>query len=171
MSKFCLQCDDGTKLKLQTKDVTVEARGESCVVPKVTGWHCPVRGDIEFTDSDSSDRVWKGIEAMGEKVKAREAALLAHVRKRLKLTQKQAAELTGGGHNAFSRYERGEAMPMRAVVNFSRYWTSTRSWLRSWLESSAHGYPLRKFENAMWIDNILAALISREELSHATHNH
>ena len=28
MSKFCLQCDDGTKLKLQTKNVTVEARGE-----------------------------------------------------------------------------------------------------------------------------------------------
>jgi len=44
MSKFCLQCDDGTKLKLQTKDVTVKARGESCVVPKVTGWHCPVCG-------------------------------------------------------------------------------------------------------------------------------
>jgi len=111
MSKFCLQCDDGTKLKLQTKDVTVEARGESCVVPKVTG------GDIEFTDNDSSDRVWKGIEAMGEKAKARDAALLAHARKRLKLTQKQAAELTGGGHNAFSRYERGEAVPMRTVVN------------------------------------------------------
>lgn len=51
MSKFCLQCDDDTKLKLQTKDVTVEARGESCVVPKVTGWHCPVCGDIEFTDN------------------------------------------------------------------------------------------------------------------------
>ncbi|MDO8811218.1 MAG: type II toxin-antitoxin system MqsA family antitoxin [Gallionella sp.] len=69
---------------------------------KVTGWHCPVCGDIEFTDNDSLDRVWKGIEAMGEKAKARDAALLAHARKRLKLTQKQAAELTGGGHNAFS---------------------------------------------------------------------
>jgi hypothetical protein len=46
---------------------------------------------------------------MGEKAKARDAALLAHARKRLRLTQKQAAELTGGGHNAFSRYERGEA--------------------------------------------------------------
>ena len=53
MNKFCLQCDDGTKLKLKTKDVTVEVRGESCVVPKVTGWHCPVCGDIEYTDQDS----------------------------------------------------------------------------------------------------------------------
>jgi HTH-type transcriptional regulator / antitoxin MqsA len=117
MSKFCLQCDDGTKLKLETKDVTVEARGESCVVHKVSGWHCSKCGDIEFADNDSSDRVWNAIEALGAKAKARDAALLAHARKRLKLTQKQAAELTGGGHNAFSRYERGEAVPMRAVVN------------------------------------------------------
>lgn len=117
MSKFCLQCDDGTKLKLQTKDVTVEARGESCIVAKVTGWHCPVCGEIEYTDQDSADRVWSAIEALGVKAKARDAALLVHARKRLKLTQKQAAELTGGGHNAFSRYERGEAVPMRAVVN------------------------------------------------------
>ena len=54
MSKFCLQCDDGTKLKLQTKNVTVEVRGESCVVPKVTGWHCPVCGDIEYTESSGN---------------------------------------------------------------------------------------------------------------------
>jgi len=117
MSKFCLQCDDGTKLKLNTKDVTVEVRGESCVVPGIKGWHCPVCGDIEFIDKENSDRVWNAIEELGAKAKARDAALLAHVRKRLKLTQKQAAELTGGGHNAFSRYERGEAIPMRAVVN------------------------------------------------------
>jgi len=32
-------------------------------------------------------------------------------------------------------------------------------------------HPLRKLAKVMWIDNILAALISREELSHATHNH
>ena len=28
-----------------------------------------------------------------------------------------AAKLTGGGHNAFSRYERGEVMPMPSVLN------------------------------------------------------
>lgn len=69
--KFCLQCDDGTKLKLQTKSVIVAVRGESCVVPKVTGGHCPVCGEIEYTDNDSSDRVWNAIEAMGEKAKTR----------------------------------------------------------------------------------------------------
>jgi HTH-type transcriptional regulator/antitoxin MqsA len=29
----------------------------------------------------------------------------------------EAAILTGGGNNAFSRYERGEARPLPAVVN------------------------------------------------------
>jgi HTH-type transcriptional regulator/antitoxin MqsA len=29
----------------------------------------------------------------------------------------QAARLTGGGHNAFSRYESDEATPITAVVN------------------------------------------------------
>lgn len=117
MGKFCLQCDDGTKLKLQTKDVVVKTRGESCVVPNVKGWHCPVCGEIEYADQENSERVWSALEKLNERAKERDAALLVHVRKRLKLTQKQAAELTGGGHNAFSRYERGEAVPMRAVVN------------------------------------------------------
>ena len=34
--------------------------------------------------------------------------------------KEQRAELTGGGHNAFSRYERGEAAPLPAVVNLFR---------------------------------------------------
>jgi len=33
------------------------------------------------------------------------------------LSQATAAKLTGGGHNAFSRYERGEATRLPAVVN------------------------------------------------------
>ena len=47
-------------------------------------------------------------------------AMLVRVRKKLKLTQRQTAQLTGGGHNAFSRYERGEASPLPAVVNLFR---------------------------------------------------
>jgi len=45
---------------------------------------------------------------------------IRHIRKRLKLTQKQAAEIFGGGPNAFSRYERGEATPIRSTVNLLR---------------------------------------------------
>lgn len=117
MDKFCLQCDDGTALRLETKAVTIKMHGESHVVPNVTGWHCPVCGEIEYTDQDSSDRTWAALDALVAQAKARDSAILVKTRKRLKLTQKQAAELTGGGHNAFSRYERGEVVPMRAVIN------------------------------------------------------
>jgi HTH-type transcriptional regulator/antitoxin MqsA len=54
------------------------------------------------------------------RVDREEAAELARIRKKLGLTQKEAAMIAGGGHNAFSRYERGEAKPVAAVVNLFR---------------------------------------------------
>jgi HTH-type transcriptional regulator/antitoxin MqsA len=36
------------------------------------------------------------------------------------LSQVAAARLTGGGHNAFSRYERGEVAPLPAVIKLLR---------------------------------------------------
>ncbi len=53
-------------------------------------------------------------------VDAQEAAELVRIRKKLKLTQAEAARLAGGGKNAFSRYERGQVKPMAAVVNLFR---------------------------------------------------
>ena len=48
---------------------------------------------------------------------AEEAAELVRIRKKLRLTQLEAAKIAGGGKNAFSRYERGQAKPVAAVVN------------------------------------------------------
>ncbi len=45
---------------------------------------------------------------------------IRRIRKKLKLSQKQAAQLFGGGPNAFSRYERGETTPLRATSNLLR---------------------------------------------------
>lgn len=58
--------------------------------------------------------------AFRDRVDAEAAAQLARVRKKLKLTQLQAAQLAGGGKNAFSRYERGKAKPVAAVINLFR---------------------------------------------------
>jgi len=41
---------------------------------------------------------------------------IAHVRKKLRLDQREAAELFGGGVNAFSRYENGKTKPPLALV-------------------------------------------------------
>ena len=58
--------------------------------------------------------------AFRDQVDAAEAVELALIRKKLKLTQREAAQLAGGGKNAFSRYERGQARPVAAVVNLFR---------------------------------------------------
>ena len=42
------------------------------------------------------------------------------IRLRLSLSQQRAALLFGGGPNAFSRYERGEALQLRATDNLLR---------------------------------------------------
>jgi len=41
---------------------------------------------------------------------------IARVRKKLDLDQRQAAEIFGGGINAFSRYENGKTKPPLALV-------------------------------------------------------
>src|SRR5699024_5762445 len=85
----------------------------------VTGWHCPVCGDVEF-DGGEAQRYKDALEAISQTIAHEDAVTLHAIRKRLGLTQKAASELTGGGHNAFSRYERGEARPMPAVLNLFR---------------------------------------------------
>jgi len=55
--------------------------------------------------------------AFRDQIDRQETSELEGIRKRLKLTQAQAAKLAGGGKNAFSRYERGQAKPVAAVIN------------------------------------------------------
>ncbi|MFO7880749.1 MAG: type II toxin-antitoxin system MqsA family antitoxin [Bacteroidales bacterium] len=59
----------------------------------------------------------EAIKQLAKEVDTKEATDLARIRKKLKLTQQQAALLTGGGPNAFSRYERGKAKPLQSVTN------------------------------------------------------
>lgn len=47
------------------------------------------------------------------------SAEIRRIRKKLQLTQREAALLCGGGPNAFSRYERGQKIP-RATSNLLR---------------------------------------------------
>ncbi len=45
---------------------------------------------------------------------------IAKVRRKLDLDQREAAELFGGGVNAFSRYENGKTKPPLALVKLFR---------------------------------------------------
>lgn len=119
MPKLCLQCDDGTELVFESRDLPFDYKGRRIVVPAVEGWHCPVCSECEFS-GDEGARYAHAIEAHMRAVDAQESAELARIRKKLRITQKEAARITGGGPNAFSRYEHGKAKPMPAVINLFR---------------------------------------------------
>ena len=89
---------------------------QNTVISKIKGWHCVNCGEVEF-DAGEGVRFAEAIKQFAKEVDAKEAAELARIRKKLKLTQQQAALLTGGGPNAFSRYERGKAKPLQSVTN------------------------------------------------------
>ena len=76
--------------------------------------HC-ADGFVEFDGAEEA--AWL---AFRDQVDKEEAADLIRIRKKLKLTQLEAAQIAGGGKNAFSRYERGQTKPVAAVVNLFR---------------------------------------------------
>ena len=118
MTRECLNCGQGN-LRHAVKDVRYEYKGRAKIVPKVAGWHCPHCHDVEF-DPGEGKRFSEAIKRIASEIDAVEAADLARIRKKLKLTQQEAARITGGGPNAFSRYERGKARPLSAVTNLFR---------------------------------------------------
>jgi HTH-type transcriptional regulator/antitoxin MqsA len=103
----------------EVKDVPYEYKGNVIVVAQVSGWHCSVCQEVEF-DPGEGVRFAEAIDRFAAEVDARDAAELARIRRKLKLTQQEAAKITGGGPNAFSRYERGKAKPLAAVTNLFR---------------------------------------------------
>ena len=118
MKRECLNC--GQKEMVHTvRDVPYTYKGHHFVISSVKGWHCLHCKEVEF-DSGEGVRFSESIERVAREIDNREAAELARIRKKLRLTQQEAALLTGGGANAFSRYEHGKARPLRSVINLFR---------------------------------------------------
>ncbi len=112
-TKICVQCGAG-ELVRDVRDIPFEYRGRKTVVHAVAGLFCSQCGEGYLDDAAAFSTT---IGKFAQKVDTADARILARVRRKLKLTQVEAARLTGGGPNAFSRYERGKAKPMPAVVN------------------------------------------------------
>ena len=115
--RICSNCEVGL-LHKDVRDVTVNRKKLSATVSSIAGAFCDHCTEIEFDDTtDSARRYTQASDELVLQNRAEAAAVLKVQRKRLKLTQSQASRLTGGGHNAFSRYETGAATPLPAVVN------------------------------------------------------
>ncbi|MCF4994032.1 transcriptional regulator [Pseudomonas syringae] len=89
-------------------------------VDDLSGWERQNCGEVEFDEScgqrhsDAGDELIKASRKMiGNEMK--------RIRRKLHLSQKDAVLLlSGGGHNAFSRYERGEILPPKALILLMR---------------------------------------------------
>ncbi|MBP3982295.1 MULTISPECIES: type II toxin-antitoxin system MqsA family antitoxin [unclassified Acidovorax] len=100
-----------------TRDETYTYKGETTVIPAVTGDYCPACSEV-LLDREQGDRYSELVGAFQRQVNAAFVApgYITEVRKKLALDQREAAEIFGGGVNAFSRYETGKTKPPLALV-------------------------------------------------------
>ena len=115
MKRECLSC--GQKEMVHAiRDVPYSYKGHETFIAKIKGWHCLNCGEVEF-EAGEGVRFAETIKQIANQINLLEGAEILRIRKKLKLTQLEASRLTGGGPNAFSRYEKGKAKPMPAVIN------------------------------------------------------
>jgi HTH-type transcriptional regulator/antitoxin MqsA len=105
--------------RFRDETFTVAYAGTTARVEGLSGWRCGACGEVEF-DARSARAYAAAGDALVMRHRAEQADEFRRIRRKLGLSQVAAARLTGGGHNAFSRYERGEAAPLAAVVNLFR---------------------------------------------------
>lgn len=120
MARKCANCESHRGMKrFEGESFVIEHAGTSATVDGLSGWRCAACGEVEF-DVASARRYAAAGDALVLSDRERQSKEIRRIRRKLGLSQVAAARLTGGGHNAFSRYERGEAAPLPAVVNLFR---------------------------------------------------
>jgi len=100
-----------------TRDLTYTYKGETSTISNVTGDFCPAC-DESILESVESARVMREMHDFSKQVNAAivDPQFIIKVRKKLALDQREAAEIFGGGINAFSRYETGKTKPSLALI-------------------------------------------------------
>lgn len=113
---LCPHCGDANLIR-DTRDMPYTYKGESTTLPSVTGDFCPACGEAVL-DANESARVSGFMLDFNKQINASVVApdFIVGVRKKLALDQREAAEIFGGGVNAFSRYENGKTRPPLALV-------------------------------------------------------
>jgi HTH-type transcriptional regulator/antitoxin MqsA len=120
MARRCLNCEDRKGLtRFDSETFAVEHAGEKVKVEGLSGWRCGACGEVEF-DAESARRYAAAGDALVLRDRQRQSKEIRRIRRKLGLSQVAAARLTGGGHNAFSRYERGEVAPLPAIIKLLR---------------------------------------------------
>lgn len=107
----------GAELNHETRDMPFSYKGQTTVIAAVTGDFCTHCSE-SILDIAESNRVMREMQVFSKQINAAivDPSFIAQVRKQLNLDQREAAEIFGGGVNAFSRYENGKTKPPVALV-------------------------------------------------------
>jgi HTH-type transcriptional regulator/antitoxin MqsA len=112
----CPSCG-AAELRRGNRDLPYTYKGAVTKIFAVVGDDCPACGESVLGVAESS-RVSAAMLAFNRQVNASmvDPIFIANVRKKLALDQREAAEIFGGGINAFSRYENGKTKPPLALI-------------------------------------------------------
>lgn len=116
----CPACG-AAQLVSDTRDMPYIYKGETTTIPAVAGGYCPACAEAVLNATESA-RVSAAMLDFNKQVNASivDPSFIVSVRKKLALDQREAAEIFGGGVNAFSRYENGKTKPPLALVKLLR---------------------------------------------------
>ena len=116
----CPSCGAG-ELVADVRALPFTYKGQTTQLSQVSGLFCPACGEAVL-DGAKSDLHMREMKAFARQVNASlvDPSFIATDRKKLHLDQREAAEVFGGGVNAFSRYENGKTKPPLALVKLLR---------------------------------------------------
>lgn len=108
--------ETGHPMVRNVRPMTINYKEHSIEV-EMPGWYCEHCGEGIHTGADMlvSDRALNRLKARGDGLLLPEA--VKRIRKRLKLTQREAGTIIGGGPNAFQKYESGDVLVSKAVAS------------------------------------------------------
>jgi len=116
---LCPVCDSG-KLDTRTYSDTFKHNGQPLQVHGLEGCECAVCG----ADPILPDQIKRNQARIADAKRRADGMLsgleIRQVREQLGLTQRQAAEIFGGGAKAFAKYERGEVVQSAAMDSLLR---------------------------------------------------
>lgn len=141
MSNICSICL--VESNIVKEDETISYKGKEIVARGLSFYECPECGE-QFADSalDKENSI-----LIREAKKQSEGLLsskgIKKVREHLGMTQSEAANIFGGGVNAFSKYERGEVSQSEAMDKLMRAAMSVDG-LFKWLCEDAGVHPARE---------------------------
>ena len=109
------------ELKKVKREMPYIYKGEQTLIKAVRGDFCPACDEVVL-DNSESERTSELMLKFNKEVNSAyiDPAFIVQVRKKLHLDQREAAEIFGGGINAFSRYKNGKTKPPLALVQLLR---------------------------------------------------